>query len=112
MQSSRTASRARRALPTSKRLLRVTIALVSLCLLSQLTACGHTETKYVPVQPVPLPASLIADCPVPEISDPFTWGDSLVLNELLLTALENCNVDKAKIREIEKQRQIVTKDKP
>ncbi|GJL37387.1 hypothetical protein TUM17576_42070 [Enterobacter hormaechei] len=87
-------------------------ALFVLFLLSQLTACVRTETKYVPVQPVPLPADLTADCPAPEIADPFTWGDSLALNELLLTALENCNVDKAKIREIEQQRKISTKEKP
>lgn len=111
MKSSRTMSKARRALPTSKKLLKVTTALLSLCLLSLLTACGHTETKYVPVQPVPLPANLTADCSVPEISDPFTWGESLVLNELLLTALENCNVDKTKIREIEQQRQNLSKEK-
>ncbi|WP_227136862.1 Rz1-like lysis system protein LysC [Kosakonia radicincitans] len=88
------------------------IALSSLFLLPLLTACGHTETKYVPVQPVPLPANLTADCPVPEIPDPFTYGDSLDLNENLLLALENCNVDKARIREIEKNRQISTKEKP
>ena len=50
--------------------------------------------------PVPIPASLTADCPVPEIPDPLTWGASLELNERLLTALENCNSDKAAIREI------------
>ena len=111
MKSSRTLSKALIVLLKSKRLLRTMIALLGLFLLSQLTACGHTEIKYVPVQPVPLPADLTADCPAPEIADPFTWGDSLALNELLLTALENCNVDKAKIREIEQQRQTITKDK-
>nr|DAQ93085.1 MAG TPA: hypothetical protein [Caudoviricetes sp.] len=112
MKSSRTLSRALIVLLKSKRLLRAMTALFGLFLLSQLTACVRTETKYVPVQPVPLPAELTADCPAPEIADPFTWGDSLALNELLLTALENCNVDKAKIREIEQQRQTITKDKP
>ena len=112
MKSSRTLSKALIVLLKSKRLLRTMIALLSLFLLSQLTACGHTEIKYVQVQPVPLPADLTADCPAPEIAAPFTWGESLALNELLLTALENCNVDKAKIREIEQQRQTITKDKP
>ncbi|HIF5920270.1 TPA: Rz1-like lysis system protein LysC [Raoultella ornithinolytica] len=54
---------------------------------------------------MPIPANLTSDCPIPEIPDPFTWGDSLELNEQLLTALENCNVDKTKIRQIEQSRQ-------
>ncbi|WP_423139584.1 Rz1-like lysis system protein LysC [Pantoea ananatis] len=52
-----------------------------------------------------MPVSLTADCPVPEIPEPFTWGSSLELNERLLTALENCNSDKAAIRQIELTRQ-------
>ncbi|WP_418935809.1 hypothetical protein [Klebsiella pneumoniae] len=36
---------------------------------------------------------------------PFTWADSLMLNEQLLAALENCNSDKAAIRKIEQSRQ-------
>lgn len=112
MKSSRTVTKARRVLLSSERRLKATTALLSLFLLPLLTACGSTETKYVQAPLVPLPADLTADCPVPEIQAPFTWGDSLALNELLLTALENCNVNKAKIREIEKQRQTVTKDKP
>jgi len=34
----------------------------------------------------------------------MTWGDSLVLNEQLLLALEMCNQDKAAIRQIEEQK--------
>ncbi|WP_422394577.1 Rz1-like lysis system protein LysC [Pantoea ananatis] len=51
-----------------------------------------------------MPASLTADCPVPEIPEPFTWGASLDLNERLLTEIENCNADKAAIRQIEASR--------
>nr|WP_255420621.1 hypothetical protein [Arsenophonus endosymbiont of Aleurodicus floccissimus] len=39
------------------------------------------------------------------ISEHMTWGDSLILNEQLLLALEMCNQDKAAIRQIEKQRE-------
>jgi len=46
--------------------------------------------------------SLLADCAVPLIPDPLTWGDSLELNERLLNALEQCNHDKAAIRKIER----------
>ncbi|WP_338885302.1 hypothetical protein [Xenorhabdus sp. TH1] len=31
----------------------------------------------------------------------MTWGDSLILNERLLTVIEQCNLDKRAIREIE-----------
>lgn len=34
----------------------------------------------------------------------MTWGDSLILNEQLLLALEMCNQDKAAIRQIEEQK--------
>jgi hypothetical protein len=51
----------------------------------------------VPV--VPLPASLTADTPQPEIPDNLTWGQSLDLNVSLLSALGQCNRDKADIRQ-------------
>ncbi|WP_152601389.1 Rz1-like lysis system protein LysC [Erwinia oleae] len=75
-------------------------ALFSLFLLPLLTACGSTETKYVPAPAVPIPADLLADCEVPPIPDPMTYGYSLELNEKLLTSVENCNQDKAAIRDI------------
>ncbi|HGJ5899967.1 hypothetical protein [Arsenophonus apicola] len=33
----------------------------------------------------------------------MTWRDSLILNEQLLTVIEQCNLDKQAIRRIEKQ---------
>ncbi|HBX6083915.1 TPA: hypothetical protein MH604_00315 [Klebsiella pneumoniae] len=98
-------NRVLRASSLSGKRLRLMSALFSLFLLPLLTACGSTEIKYVQSPPVQLPASLTADCPVPEIPAPFTWADSLILNEQLLTALENCNSDKAAIRKIEQSRQ-------
>ncbi|MFP7259063.1 peptidase [Citrobacter portucalensis] len=76
-------------------------ALVGLCLLQLLTGCGNTRTVYVPVPVVPLPANLTADTPQPAIPDPLTYGASLDLNVSLLSALGQCNIDKASIRKIE-----------
>ncbi|MER4408039.1 Rz1 lytic protein [Klebsiella pneumoniae] len=53
---------------------------------------------------VPLPASLTADTPQPEIPDNLTWGQSLDLNVSLLSALGQCNRDKADIRQAERER--------
>ncbi|WP_458573858.1 Rz1-like lysis system protein LysC [Klebsiella quasipneumoniae] len=52
---------------------------------------------------VPLPASLTADTPQPEIPDNLTWGQSLDLNVSLLSALGQCNRDKADIRKAVKK---------
>ncbi|MEG1212182.1 MAG: peptidase [Leclercia sp.] len=82
----------------------MTIALVSLCLLQLLTGCGNSQTVYVPVPAVPLPASLTTETPQPVIPDPLTYGASLDLNVSLLSALGQCNIDKASIRKIEASR--------
>lgn len=83
-------------------LLRMMIALIALCLLAQLSGCNNSRTVYVKVPVVPLPASLTADIPQPEIPDNLTWGQSLDLNVSLLSALGQCNRDKADIRQAEK----------
>ncbi|WP_454878617.1 Rz1-like lysis system protein LysC [Serratia inhibens] len=80
------------------------IALIALCLLVQLSGCSNTRTVYVKVPAVPLPVSLTAETPQPAIPDSMTWGESLDLNVSLLSALGQCNRDKADIREAEKQR--------
>jgi hypothetical protein len=54
---------------------------------------------------VPLPASLTAETPQPAIPDSLTWGQSLDLNISLLSALGQCNRDKADIRQAETKRQ-------
>nr|WP_236651824.1 rz1 lytic protein [Atlantibacter hermannii] len=53
---------------------------------------------------MPLPASLTTETPQPSIPDPLTYGASLDLNVSLLSALGQCNIDKASIREIEASR--------
>ncbi|MDC9593256.1 Rz1-like lysis system protein LysC [Xenorhabdus sp. IM139775] len=49
-----------------------------------------------------LTVSLFADCLPPVIPDTMTWSDSLMLNVQLLAVIEQCNLDKRAIREIEK----------
>ncbi len=88
----------------SKWLLRMMIVLHVLCLLPLLTGCGSTRTVYVPIPAVPLPASLTTETPQPVIPDPLTYGASLDLNVSLLSALGQCNIDKAGIRSIEMRR--------
>ncbi|WP_459350148.1 Rz1-like lysis system protein LysC [Yersinia enterocolitica] len=51
-----------------------------------------------------MPASLLSDCIPPEIPEILTWGNSLLLNDTLLTVIEQCNADKASIRKIEQSR--------
>ncbi|EPT0794352.1 Rz1-like lysis system protein LysC [Yersinia enterocolitica] len=53
---------------------------------------------------VPIPASLLSDCTPPKITEILTWGNSLLLNDTLLTVIEQCNADKASIRKIEQSR--------
>ncbi|WP_425278321.1 Rz1-like lysis system protein LysC [Enterobacter hormaechei] len=85
----------------SKWLLRMMIALVGLCLLQLLTGCGNSRTVYAPAPVVALPANLTAETQQPAIPEPLTYGASLDLNVSLLSALGQCNIDKASIRKIE-----------
>ncbi|MBU2673553.1 hypothetical protein I5654_12875 [Hafnia paralvei] len=48
---------------------------------------------------------LLADCIVPPVPTPFTYGASVDYNLQLLSVIENCNADKQGIRAIERQRQ-------
>ncbi|CAK8740719.1 hypothetical protein SODG_005859 [Sodalis praecaptivus] len=84
--------------------LRLSAVLVCLCLLTLSTGCVRTQTRYLPIPPAPIPATLLDDCPPPVIPEHMTWGDSVILNEKLLLALEMCNQDKAALRQIEVMR--------
>lgn len=76
---------------------KMTIVLISSCLLLFLTACT-TERKIYVSQPIP--ANLLNDC-VPELPPKsMTFGDSLKYNEHLLNVIEMCNRDKTAVREI------------
>ncbi|MFY9995051.1 MAG: peptidase [Leclercia sp.] len=79
------------------------IALISLCLLQLLTGCGNSRKVYVSAPVMPLPANLTAETEQPAIPDPLTYGASLDLNVSLLSALGQCNIDKAAIREIDQR---------
>ncbi|WP_422645861.1 Rz1-like lysis system protein LysC [Xenorhabdus thuongxuanensis] len=70
-----------------------------------LSGCSNTRTEYVPLPPIPIPPPLLADCLPPAIPDTMTWSDSLILNEQLLTVIEQCNQDKHDIKAIEEVRQ-------
>ncbi|WP_431356971.1 Rz1-like lysis system protein LysC [Pantoea endophytica] len=78
--------------------------LTFLCLPVLLTSCAPTERESKPSPIVPVPPELLVDCEVPAIPEHMTYGDSLELNEKLLTVIENCNLDKAAIRDIEQSR--------
>ncbi|MGY0151863.1 Rz1-like lysis system protein LysC [Edwardsiella tarda] len=86
--------------------MRAMIALVGLYLLSLLSGCGSTRTVYVPAPVTPISTELTADTPVPAVPDPLTWGASLELNARLLSALGQCNADKAGIRRVNKGRTV------
>lgn len=61
-----------------------------------------TETVEVPVPVyVPLPEDLIKDCPVPAFPDPYTVGAAMDYEAALISSLENCNEDKAAIRDLQ-----------
>ncbi|MDX6916521.1 hypothetical protein R9X49_15535 [Pectobacterium carotovorum] len=79
-------------------------ALLIMFLLMWLTGCANTRTEYVPAPVAPIPAELLIDCIVPEIPYQMTYGDSVELNERLLTVIEKCNADKRAIRDIDAMR--------
>ncbi|EPC5867678.1 Rz1-like lysis system protein LysC [Escherichia coli] len=104
MQNSRSHWSHREPRKISKWLLRMMIVLHALCLLPLLSGCGSTRTVYVQVPAVPLPTNLIAETSQPVIPEPLTFEGSLDLNVSLLSALGQCNLDKASIRRIEQSR--------
>lgn len=61
--------------------------------------------SYAPAPQVKLSSELTAETPYPDIPEKLTWGQSLTLNSELLTALGQCNADKAGIRNFESSRQ-------
>ncbi|WP_334470361.1 Rz1-like lysis system protein LysC [Arsenophonus sp. PmNCSU2021_1] len=69
-----------------------------------LSSCSSTRTEYVQALHIPIPSHLLADCLPPAITGMMTWRDSLILNEQLLTVIEQCNLDKQAIRRIQEQR--------
>ncbi|WP_442079623.1 Rz1-like lysis system protein LysC [Pseudomonas chlororaphis] len=69
-----------------------------------LSGCASTPNTLTPPPPIPLPASLLVECYGPTIPSTMTYGDSLILNEQLLNALERCNQQIQGIRRLETYR--------
>ncbi|WP_422894408.1 Rz1-like lysis system protein LysC [Providencia stuartii] len=72
-----------------------------------LVSCGNTKEVLIPVQPVPLPPQLTADCEQPDIPERMDWGDMPQLLAGAMNSIAKCNLDKKAIREIEQQRQVI-----
>ncbi len=72
-----------------------------------LVSCTSTKQKLIPVQPVPIPPHLTADCEQPDIPEKMDWGDFPQLLADAMNSIAKCNLDKKAIREIEQQRQVM-----
>ncbi|WP_445224733.1 Rz1-like lysis system protein LysC [Erwinia sorbitola] len=66
-----------------------------------LSGCASKQIQYATVATphLPIPASLLSECPVPLIPKDMTYGDSVLLNFQLLDSLDECN---GKLRAISK----------
>ncbi|WP_430914196.1 Rz1-like lysis system protein LysC [Pantoea eucrina] len=71
-----------------------------------LTSCATRQIQYEAVKEpqLPIPASLLSECPVPVIPKPMTYGDSILLNFRLLNSLDECNGKLRAISRIEEIR--------
>ncbi len=88
----------------SKQYSKTMSALILLCPMMLLISCGNTKEVLIPVQPVPLPPQLTADCEQPDIPERMDWGDMPQLLIDAMNSIAKCNLDKKAIREIEKAR--------
>ena len=89
---------------------RQTNALLLLSLLMLLTGCGtqpkpQVEYRTIKEPRLNLPAELTTPIDVPAVPDAMSFGDSVGLNAVLYGALDQCNIDRAAIRQIEQERQ-------
>lgn len=88
----------------SKQCSKTMSALILLCPMMLLVSCGSTKEVLIPVQPVPIPAQLIADCPQPDVPEHMEWKDMPQLLVDAMKSIAKCNLDKKSIREIEAAR--------
>ncbi|EJD6037773.1 peptidase [Morganella morganii] len=79
-------------------------ALLLLFPLALLGSCSNTRETFVPAPVVPVPAHLLADCPLPVIPDELTYGGAILLLTDAMKTIADCNHDKRAIREIEAER--------
>ncbi|MBE8611788.1 peptidase [Morganella morganii] len=75
-----------------------------LCLAVLLAGCSNTRETFVPAPVVPVPAHLLADCPLPVIPDELTYGGAILLLTDAMKTIADCNHDKRAIREFEQMR--------
>ncbi|WP_213637165.1 Rz1 lytic protein [Providencia rettgeri] len=93
----------------SKQCSKTMSALILLCPMMLLVSCGSTKEVLIPVQPVPIPAQLTADCPQPDVPEHMDWKDMPQLLVDAMSSIAKCNLDKKAIREIEYERNNTTK---
>ncbi|WP_432652900.1 Rz1-like lysis system protein LysC [Providencia alcalifaciens] len=79
-------------------------ALILLCPMMLLVSCTSTKEVLIPVQPVPIPPHLTADCEQPNIPENVDWGDMPQLLVGAMNSIAKCNLDKKAIRDIEAAR--------
>lgn len=75
-----------------------------LCLAVLPAGCSNTRETFVPAPVVPVPAHLLADCPLPVIPDELTYGGAILLLTDAMKTIADCNHDKRAIREFEQMR--------
>ncbi|MGX5099884.1 Rz1-like lysis system protein LysC [Enterobacter cloacae] len=68
-----------------------------------MTSCADKQIQYETVKAptIPIPANLLIECPVPEVPEQMTFGDSIQMNINLLNSLDICNGQIRTIKEIE-----------
>ncbi|WP_369477404.1 Rz1-like lysis system protein LysC [Providencia manganoxydans] len=88
----------------SKQYSKIMNVLILPCLMMLLTGCTTTKEVLVPVQPVPIPVHLTADCEQPDIPEKMNWKDMSLLLVDAMNSIAKCNLDKKAIREIESER--------
>lgn len=88
----------------SKQNLKRANVLLLLFLMVSLAGCSNTKEIFVPVPSVPVPAHLLADCPLPVIPDELTYGGAILLLTDAMKSIAGCNHDKQAIREFEYMR--------
>lgn len=76
-------------------------AALLLCLTTLLACCAYRQIQYATVKTpyLPIPASLLSECAVPNVPKGMPYGDSVLLNFKLLDSLDECN---GKLRAISK----------
>lgn len=80
-------------------------ALTLLFLLPSVTACNTAPPlPQVRIVYEPVPQSLTAATPKPELTSPVTWGGVAIWGDRLSDALDACNADKAAIADLDLRR--------